>query len=191
TVGAETDQSITITNTGTADLWVSGVTLDGAGPQASVGYDSARTLAWLDETVTTSAASQSFRVTSDTCSNHAVAPGASCAIVIAFNPATTGPATANLTIASNMPSGAATLALKGVGQVAQALAVPTATATAAPATSSGARHTSGGFTAFLGGSSGLFTPMLGGACTGVLLMILVILLFARRRRREEETTQQL
>jgi hypothetical protein len=75
TSGART---VTITNTGVANLLISGVSLGGANPA-------------------------SFTATADpACST--LVPGASCSVTVTFTPTTTGALTADLVIASNAPN---------------------------------------------------------------------------------------
>jgi hypothetical protein len=91
-------QSVTVTNSGTAALVFTGLTLSGA------------------------AAADFSR--SGTCSTAVpVAAGATCTLVLGFTPAATGVRSATLTVASNASNGSATLALSGTGTATPAPAV--------------------------------------------------------------------
>jgi Abnormal spindle-like microcephaly-assoc'd, ASPM-SPD-2-Hydin len=83
-------QSVTVTNTGTADLHVSGATLTGRN-------------------------ASEFAVESSTCGTP-VLPGKTCTILVAFKPVTAGAKTASLAIASDAPSGVAQVSLSGQGR---------------------------------------------------------------------------
>jgi hypothetical protein len=90
-------KTVTVSNTGTASLDVSGVTITGANQ--------------LD-----------FPVTS-TCGT--VAPGASCTIGVSFRPAAAGAESATLNIAHNAAGSPSTVALSGTGVVNAVLSIPT------------------------------------------------------------------
>ncbi|MEI7743872.1 MAG: peroxidase family protein [Chloroflexota bacterium] len=90
-------QAVTVTNTGTASLVVSGVSLIGSNQ--------------LD-----------FPVTS-TCGT--VAPGASCTISVSFRPATAGAESATLVISHNAAGSPSTVALSGTGVVPAVLGLVT------------------------------------------------------------------
>ena len=81
-------QSITVKNTGTAALTVSGVTLTGANTPA-------------------------FAIASNSCS--AVQPGGTCAIGVVFHPPGAGAKSASVSIASNGSGSPTTVALSGTG----------------------------------------------------------------------------
>jgi Ca2+-binding RTX toxin-like protein len=82
-------QAITVTNTGTASLIVSGVTLGGTDPTQ-------------------------FAIASNTCTV-AVAPAATCAIGVTFTPTTAGAKSATVSIASNAAGSPASVSLAGTG----------------------------------------------------------------------------
>lgn len=83
-------QSVTITNSGTASLTLSGLTLSGT--------------------------SASNFTRGGTCSTSAsLAAGATCSVTLSFTPSATGSRTATLTLVSNASNGTATLALSGTG----------------------------------------------------------------------------
>ena len=80
-------QTVTVTNSGTAPLTVSGLALTGANA--------------ADFTASGCAA--------------AVAPGGTCSVVVTFTPGATGARAATLTVASNAPGAAPAIALSGTG----------------------------------------------------------------------------
>ena len=82
-------QTVTISNTGNAPLSLSGLSFTGANPG-------------------------DFLIGSSTCSG-AIAPRASCQVTVWFAPQAQGTRSATLDIASNDPSGPATLAVSGTG----------------------------------------------------------------------------
>ena len=81
-------QTVTVANSGNAALAISTVTVTGANPG-------------------------DFSISSDGCASTAVAPGADCALSIAFAPTTTGPRRATLTIADNAAGSPHTVPLSG------------------------------------------------------------------------------
>ena len=94
-------QSFVVTNTGTADLIISSVTITGTNAPA-------------------------FHITSDLCSGSSQPPAATCTIMAAFAPVTPGPKSAAITIVSNTANapvlnvplsgtGAAALPMRGLG----------------------------------------------------------------------------
>jgi hypothetical protein len=83
-------QTVTLTNTGTASLFINGVSILGADQ--------------LD-----------FNRSSDQCIGVPVAPGASCTIAIVFNPTATGTRTATLTVLDNNFASTQTVSLTGTG----------------------------------------------------------------------------
>jgi len=99
-------QTVTVTNSGTAALVFTGLTLSGT------------------------AAAEFSR--SGTCSTAApVAAGASCTLVLGYTPAATGSRSATLTLASNASNGSATLALSGTGTATPVPAVGLSSSTIA------------------------------------------------------------
>jgi hypothetical protein len=82
-------QTVTVRNSGNADLHVSGATLSGNNRRE-------------------------FAVASNGCRT-AVAPGGTCAITVVFRPKNAGAKTASLDVASDAPSGVARVALSGQG----------------------------------------------------------------------------
>ena len=96
TVGASSSQSITVTNTGTAALTISGVTV--AGTNAG-DYTEANTC------------------------NASVSPNAACTINVTFKPSATGARTATLSVADNVSSSPQTIALSGTAAAASDFAV--------------------------------------------------------------------
>src|SRR3954468_14939173 len=91
-------KQVTLANHGTAPLTVSTATVGGAD-------------------------AGDFQVTSNTCTAP-VAPGALCAVGVAFAPRASGTRTATLTLATDALNGAQAVALKGTGTPAQAPAPP-------------------------------------------------------------------
>jgi hypothetical protein len=85
-----TSQTVTVTNTGTASLFVNGVSSSGANQ--------------LD-----------FNRINDQCVGMPVAVGASCTITIVFNPTATGTRTMNLSVIDNSASSPQVIALTGTG----------------------------------------------------------------------------
>jgi hypothetical protein len=83
-------QTVTLTNTGTASLFINGVSSSG--------------LHQLD-----------FTRTNDQCIGMPVAVGASCTITIAFNPTATGTRTMNLSVTDNAASSPQVITLTGTG----------------------------------------------------------------------------
>jgi hypothetical protein len=83
-------QTVTLTNTGTASLFINGVSVTGVNP--------------LD-----------FNRTNDQCVGLAVAAGASCTITLVFNPTATGTRTAMLSVIDTAPSSPQAVALTGTG----------------------------------------------------------------------------
>jgi hypothetical protein len=86
--GTSVGHLVTLHNTGTADLHVSGLSVTGAN-------------------------AADFSTSGDTCAGATVAPGGSCAVSVRFTPATGGDRSATLAFASD--GGPATVALTGVG----------------------------------------------------------------------------
>jgi hypothetical protein len=105
---ASAAQRVTVTNHGTADLAVSGVTLGG-----------------------TDAAD--FGMVSDGCTGGTIAPAGSCTVDVQFLPGHTGDLAASLAISDNAPRAPHSVALSGVGTAAQAAPAPAP----APAPASG------------------------------------------------------
>ncbi len=100
--GSSANQTVTVTNTGTASLLVGAVGV--ANPLAAP-----------------------FSLTNDTCSNQTIAPSASCTITVAFAPTATGAAADSFTIPSNDPAKASvTVNVSGTGS---STAAPAATVT--------------------------------------------------------------
>jgi len=60
-------------------------------------------------------AASSFRVQSEDCTAKTVSPGGRCTVTVSFRPVSAGQAEAELVVASDASSGAATVALKGEG----------------------------------------------------------------------------
>jgi hypothetical protein len=83
-------QTVTLSNTGTASLFINGVSILGANQ--------------LD-----------FNRTNDQCVGLSVAAGASCTIAIVFNPTATGSRAATLTVTDTAASSPQTVALTGTG----------------------------------------------------------------------------
>ncbi len=107
--GSSANQTVTVTNTGTASLLVGGVG-------------------------STNPLSAPFSITNDTCSNQTIAPAASCTLTIAFAPAATGTFTDSLNIPSNDPAKASvTLNVSGTGAAVPTPAI-TVTDSVAPTT---------------------------------------------------------
>ncbi len=96
-------QTISVTNTGTAPLLVSRITITSnnapLGVQAIV----------IDFTVT------------DTCTSAPVAPGATCALSVSFLPSATGARSSTLTLYANVSGGQATAALSGTATAPAAI----------------------------------------------------------------------
>jgi hypothetical protein len=91
-VGTTTaSQPVTVTNTGTADLDVTGVAISGRN-------------------------ATEFAVASSTCETPVLPPGGTCTILVAFKPASAGAKSASLAIASDAPSGVAQVSLSGQGR---------------------------------------------------------------------------
>ncbi len=82
-------QAVTVTNTGAADLTVTGVTVTGANASDFAATNGCAT----------------------------VAPGGSCQVTVTFTPATTGTHTATLGIADNDPSSSPTVSLSGAAVI--------------------------------------------------------------------------
>lgn len=121
------------------------VTLSGSGVQPAVSL-SASSLAFGNQVVGTKSASQAivvnnsgtdtlnvgaagvgapFAIVADSCSNTAVAVGASCTIQVAFAPTATGPASGSLSIPDDAPGSPQTVALAGTGVQPGATVSPT------------------------------------------------------------------
>lgn len=83
--------SITLTNSGNGTLNVGAVSLQGLDPA-------------------------DFLVASNPCTGAALAPGASCSMSVALQPAASGTRTATLTIASDAPGSSSTVPLSGTGR---------------------------------------------------------------------------
>ena len=83
-------QTVTVTNTGTAPLTTSSVTITG-----------------------TNAAD--FAKTADTCTGASVAPGDTCSVSVSFTPAATGSRTATLTFTDNATGSPQSVSLTGIG----------------------------------------------------------------------------
>ncbi|HEX5546394.1 MAG TPA: choice-of-anchor D domain-containing protein [Ktedonobacterales bacterium] len=83
-------QTVTVTNSGTAALHVTSVTLTGAN-------------------------AGDFAKSADTCSGATVAAGATCTVSVTFKPTATGARTASLSFADDAPSSPQTVAVSGTG----------------------------------------------------------------------------
>ncbi len=107
--GASANQTVTVTNTGTANLLV-----------GAVG--------------STNALAAPFTKTNDTCSNQTIAPAASCTMTIAFAPAAAGTFTDSFNIPSNDPAkSSVTMNVSGTGSAVTTPAI-TVTDSVAPTT---------------------------------------------------------
>jgi uncharacterized repeat protein (TIGR01451 family) len=136
-------QTVTVTNTGTAPLLISSITL--AGPQS---FDYGQT---------------------NNC-GASLAPSASCAINVVFSPTATGTRSASVVISDNAPGGTQTIALSGTGIAFTGLTVSPKVATLMLTRTQQFTANSGGVTwlvdSIAGGSgtvgtispSGLYTP---------------------------------
>jgi hypothetical protein len=83
-------QTLTVTNSGTASLTVSSVTLAGTDPTE-------------------------FSLVSETCTTAAIAPGATCQVTVAFKPTTAGAKSASVSLTDDAPGSPHTSALSGNG----------------------------------------------------------------------------
>jgi fibronectin type 3 domain-containing protein len=91
TVGNYTDQSITVTNDGNADLVI-------------------------DSVAQNDPLALPFSIQTDTCTGQSLAPAANCSITVRFAPSSTGPWSDSLDVASNDPDeGAVTVSVSGSG----------------------------------------------------------------------------
>ncbi len=107
--GSSANQTVTVTNTGTANLAV-----------GAVG--------------STNALAAPFSIKTDTCSNQTIAPSASCTLTVAFAPTATGTFTDSFNIPSNDPAKASvTVNVSGTGAAVPTAAI-TVTDSVAPAT---------------------------------------------------------
>ena len=88
-VGASINQTLTVTNSGSAALSVSSAAISGTN-------------------------AGDFTVTSNSCTS-SVAPGANCSIVVTFDPAATGTRTATLSLVDNAANSPQTVTLSGTG----------------------------------------------------------------------------
>ncbi len=99
TAGSSANQTVTVTNTGTANLLLGAV--GSTDPLAAP-----------------------FSKTADTCSNQTIAPSASCTMTISFAPSATGTFTDSFNIPSNDPSKASvTVSVSGTGAAAPTPAI--------------------------------------------------------------------
>lgn len=141
TVGASSPaQVVSVTDSGSGPLNVTGASLAGASPG-------------------------SFSVQDDGCSNAMLSPGGTCTITVAFAPSSSGPLTASLQIASDDPSGTATVTLTGTG-------VTGTPAGSNPPTSGGGTSAPGGGTGAPGGgvpspAPTVAKPAIGASLTGL------------------------
>jgi sugar lactone lactonase YvrE len=83
-------QTVTLTNSGTADLTISTVALTGAD-------------------------ASDFAISADTCSGATVTPSSTCAVSVTFSPTATGPRTGTLTVTDDASNSPQTVSLTGTG----------------------------------------------------------------------------
>ena len=98
TTSSSSPSTVTITNTGTADLVLDPLSISGAN-------------------------ADDFALIADTCSSTTVAIAADCTVDVTFTPSATGPRAASLDLASNAPTSPDTVPLTGEGTTASGPAV--------------------------------------------------------------------